>query len=169
MFRKLCGESTLKNVVLVTNMWEEGPQDINEARERELSHRFFKPALDKGAQLLRHHNTAESAHDILRKIMGNHPVVLQIQRELVDERKDIINTAAGELLNQELRKQIKRHQRELMELREEMSQALKMKDNEYYNRKMKQAARDVEEKMAKMRKDTEKMSLNYVRKFNLGR
>ena len=33
MFRKLCGESTLKNVVLVTNMWNVNPHHINEAWE----------------------------------------------------------------------------------------------------------------------------------------
>ena len=161
MFRKLCGESTLKNVVLVTNMWKEDPAEINEARERELSGRFFKPALDKGAQLARHHNTTESAHDIIRRIMNNHPAALQIQRELVDERKDIIDTAAGESINQELREQIKRHQKELKDLRDEMNQALAKKDNEM-KRELEQAKKGLEEKVAKIRKDTEKMALNYA-------
>ena len=93
MFRKICGESTLKNVVLVTNTCKEDSQDINEAREKELSDYFFRPALDKGAQIVRHYDTPESAHDIIRGIMKNHPAMLQIQREFVDEHKDIINTA----------------------------------------------------------------------------
>ena len=123
MFRKFCGESALKNVVLVTNMWKEGPQDIDEAREKELSSKFFKLALNEGAQMARHHNTTKSARDILRKVVGNRPVVLQIQRELVDEGKDIIDTAAGESINQELKEQTRRHQAEMME-------ALKVKDEE---------------------------------------
>ena len=94
MFRKLCGESTLKNVILVTNMWTRDSQDTDEAREKELSNRFFKPALDKGAQMARHHNTTQSAHAIVRKIVKNHPVTLQIQRELVDERGGVVHTTA---------------------------------------------------------------------------
>ena len=70
LFRKLCDESTLKNVVLVTNMWGVGSEATNEAREKELSGTFFKPALDRGAQMGRHHNTTESAHAILRKIIA---------------------------------------------------------------------------------------------------
>ena len=161
MFRKLCGESTLKNVVLVTNMWKDDAQDINEAREKELSSKFFKPALDKSAQMVRHHNTTESAHNIIRKIMENHPVPLQIQRELVDEGKSIIDTAAGESINQALKEQIRKHQVELKELREEMDQALREKDDET-RRELEEVKRDLEEKVKKIKKDSEDMAATYA-------
>jgi hypothetical protein len=51
-------------VVLLTNMWGEVSHEVGEARERELTSNFFKPALDKGAQLVRHHNTEQSAHTL---------------------------------------------------------------------------------------------------------
>ena len=88
-------------MVLVANTWGVNSQGISEVRERELFDYFFKPALDKGAQIVRHHNTVQSAHDIIWRVVKNHPVVLQIQRELVDEGKNIIDTAAGESTNQE--------------------------------------------------------------------
>ena len=160
MFRKICGESTLKNVILVTNMWKEDSQDVNEAREKELSGKFFKPVLDKGAQLVRHHNTTESAHDILRKIVKNHPAVLQIQRELVDERKDIIDTMAGESINAELKAQIRRHQAELKEHRE-MEQTLKVKDREM-GQGVEDQKRELEEKVTKIREASEGMDTNYA-------
>ena len=94
MFRKLCGGSTLQNVVLVTNMWKEESMAINESRERDLSGCFLRPAIDLGARLVRHHDTTESAYNILRMIMKNHPVALKIQRELVYENNDIIDTEA---------------------------------------------------------------------------
>ena len=161
MFRKLCGESTLKNVVLVTNMWEVEPQHINEAREKELSSKFFKPTLDKGAQMVRHHNTPESAHEIVRMIMKNHPVVLQIQRELVDERKEIIDTAAGESINQELKELVKRHQAELKEVRDEMDQALRAKD-EQLRRELEGMRRDMEEKIKEIEKAMERMATSFA-------
>jgi hypothetical protein len=122
MFRQLCGESTLKNVVIVTNMWSEVSQDIGIAREAELASEdlFFKPVLDKGAQMVRHSNTSASAHAIIARIVENHPLSLQIQRELVDQKMDIGKTAAGEELNRELNIQLQKHRNELRALQEEM-------------------------------------------------
>ncbi|KAJ8691725.1 hypothetical protein PTI98_011264 [Pleurotus ostreatus] len=101
MFRKLCGDDSLRNVVLVTNMWGQVPLDVGEAREQELKQEdmFFKPVLDEGAQLKRHNNTLTSAHEILRSVAFKDPVSLLIQKELVDENRDITETDAGEELD----------------------------------------------------------------------
>ena len=161
VFRKLCGELALKNVVLVTNMWGEVSLDIGEAREFELSNNFFKTAVYKGAQMVRHHNTVESAHDIIRKMIKNRPVILQIQRELVDDHKDIIDTAAGESINKELKEQIKRHQAELKEVQEEMAQALREKDGEA-EQELEETQRDLKEKVMKIKEDSVGMAANYA-------
>ena len=130
MFRGLCGDTTLKNVVLVTNMWGEVSSEEGQDRENQLSTNFFKPVLDLGAQMARHDRTVKSAHDIIRGIMKNHPEALQIQRELVDEQKGIVDTAAGEAVNQELNDEIKRCQDELKKAQEAMEEAMKKKDEE---------------------------------------
>ena len=97
LFRKICGDKTLKNVIIVTTRWDVVPPHEGERREQELrsDERFFKPALDQQAQLLRHDNTIESAQKIVRTIFQNHPIPLNIQRELVDERKQLGDTIAG--------------------------------------------------------------------------
>ena len=161
MFRELCGDSTLKNVVLVTNMWGEVSLEDGEDRENQLSDKFFKPVIDKGAQMVRHHNTAQSSHDIIRRIMENHPVVLQIQQELVDDRKGIVDTSAGGVINQELNHQIKRHEAELRKVQEDMIRALKKKDEET-RQELEEDRREMQEKMDKMRKDSEEMALRYA-------
>ena len=161
MFRKLCGDTTLKNVILVTNMWGVDSQDANESREGELSSRFFKPALDKGAQMVRHHNTTQSAHEILRRIIKNRPAVLQIQRELVDEGKDIVDTAAGESINEELKEQIRRHQKELKELREEIMEALEAKDNQV-RQELEDARKVLEEKIKGIETASQTMAANFA-------
>jgi hypothetical protein len=160
MFRQLCGESTLKNVILVTNMWGKVEQGVGEAREQELGGVYFKPALDGGAQLVRHHNTTQSSHDIIRRIMMNDPTPLRIQRELVDEGKDIKDTAAGETINGELNRLIKRHEEEMNALREEMAQALKEKD-EQTRKELAEESRKIKEQMEQMRKESETMTLKY--------
>ena len=161
MFRKLCGETTLKNVVLVTNMWSEVTPEVGKSREKELSSRFFKPALDKHAQMVRHHNTTKSAHDIVRKIMKNKPAVLQIQQELVDEHKDIVHTAAGETINKELNAEIRRHQAELKKVQEEMMQAMAEKD-ERTRRELEEERKKLQERVDRIKKDSEGMAAGYI-------
>ena len=161
MFHKLCGDAALKNVVLVTNMWGEVSSDVGEARERELSSKFFRPVLERGAQMARHHNTLQSAYHIIQKIMKNHPVVLQIQRELVDEGSDIVNTAAGEAINRELNEQMRRHQAELREVQEEIAQALREKDEEM-RRELEEAKKKLLEQLRGAARDSEGMTMGYA-------
>ncbi|KAJ8456741.1 hypothetical protein ONZ45_g18596 [Pleurotus djamor] len=124
MVKELCGEKTLKNLVLVTNMWGEVSPTVGEQRERELATDalFFKPAIDKGAQLLRNYNERGSVMEIITHIAKNHPLTLRIQRELVDEGMSLSQTAAGTELNRELQALVEKHQVELRELREEMAE-----------------------------------------------
>ncbi|KAK7690432.1 hypothetical protein QCA50_005530 [Cerrena zonata] len=132
MFRKLCGDDTLKNVLLVTTMWGIVEPGIGDAREKELATNelLFKPVLDKGAAMVRHDNTLARAQDILRIIMKNHPAPLRIQRELVDEGKNIAETAAGEELGRELAALAKKHKEELQKVQEEMKEAIAQRDLE---------------------------------------
>jgi hypothetical protein len=135
MFRKLCGNPSLKNVLIVTNMWDNVSEDVGEARETELANEdmFFKPALDNHAQLLRHNNTLDSARSILRQVTGNHPMSLDVQRELVEDHKDILQTAAGEEANHELSGQARRHHQALAFLRQETDTAIRAKDEQSKN------------------------------------
>ena len=160
MFRELCGESAFKNVVLASNMWGDVSQEDGEEREEELATNFFKPVLDKGAQLSRHHNTVQSAHDIIRQVMRNQPTALQIQRELVDEGKDIVGTAAGEAINKELNEQIRRHKAELEIVNEEMEQAMKDKDEET-RRELEEETRKLQEHIDRTGVDLATMTSRY--------
>ena len=92
MFRQLCGDSALQNLVIVTNMWGEVSPEKGQEREQELANnvKFFKNARDKGANMCRHDNTMESALGILRGIMRKQPVLLGIQDEMVNQSKNIV-------------------------------------------------------------------------------
>jgi hypothetical protein len=122
IFRELCGDNTLKNVVIATNMWGGVDREIGEAREAQLmkEDKFFKPVLDKGAQIVRHDNTPETARTILLHLVENRPLPLRIQTELIDHRKDLSQTAAGAELNRELKEQLKKHELEMKELQREV-------------------------------------------------
>ncbi|TCD63556.1 hypothetical protein EIP91_005227 [Steccherinum ochraceum] len=133
LFRKLCGDDALKNVAIVTNMWGDVTEDVGAQREKELceSELFFKPALEKGAAMMRHDNTAESAKRVIEHFVGTAPEVLSIQREVVDERKSVAETSAGMDLQADLERQLSKHKQELDGLREEMSELLSKKDKSH--------------------------------------
>ena len=133
MFRNLCGETSLRSVVIVTTMWDEIPQSTGEERERELATKdvFFKPALEKGARFARHTDSLESAQAIIRSIVDNQssPITLQIQDEL-SRGLDISETLAGKELGRELFEQMERHRQEMRGLMSEMQEASRMRDEE---------------------------------------
>lgn len=162
MFRKICGDKALSNVVLVTNMWGDLSRDeFGKAYEKELSGGLFKPAIDLGAQTVRHHNTVQSAHQIVRRIAGDYPITLRIQRELVDRGKDIISTTAGEAVNRKLNEQIRKHQAELREVQEGMLQALIEKDEDTGS-ELEEEARKLQERMEEITRELERMPANYA-------
>jgi chromosome segregation ATPase len=125
VFRKLCGEQTLKNVVITTNMWGKITPEVGEAREQQLSTLFFKPAIDKGAQFLRHVESADSAHAIIRAILDNHPLALQIQEELVDQHMEFSRTAAGQEIRRALNEHADKLEDKIRELQSELQDAEK--------------------------------------------
>ena len=162
MFRELCGESALKNVVIVTNMWGAVDPQVGAAREVELMTKgiFFKPVLEKGGQMARHENTVSSAQDILRRILQNHPIPLRIQEELVDEKKDINDTNAGKELDRELNEQIRKHKEEMRKLEEEMRQAIKDKDEEM-KQELEAEAKRRQEQTERLENDINRMASDF--------
>lgn len=162
MFRKLCGDDTLKNVIIVTNMWGGVDPQLGEAREAELKRDelFFKPALDKGAHMARHTKTVASAHAILRRVLNNHPLPLHIQVQLVDEHKDISQTSAAEELSNELNAQIMKYQEEVRALKDEIRRVIKQKDDQL--RKELEAEREETRKaIARVERGIQQLGPNY--------
>jgi len=160
MFRELCGEKTLKNVVLMTNMWGRvTPQDGLD-REQQLRDEYFQAAIAKGAQLRRHNNTPESARAILRKILENDPVTLRIQRELIDEGKDIRQTRAGAELNREINEAVEKCQEEIKEMEENMRKAMEDKDEET-REELEGERRRMQEEMERRQREAEEMQSKF--------
>lgn len=117
----MCGDKALRNVVIVTNMWGRVAPEVGDAREGELAASFFKHALDNGATFLRHDNTVESAHGIIRNVLKKERVTLQIQEE-INQGKWIEETAAGKELLRELDEQVEKRRQQLRELQEMLNQ-----------------------------------------------
>ncbi|KAH7154155.1 hypothetical protein DER46DRAFT_612687 [Fusarium sp. MPI-SDFR-AT-0072] len=130
MFRKLCGKDSLKNVILVTTMWEDEYAATGEKREQELiaTGGFWGALVEEGAQINRHNNTRSSAMSLLRTIAKNNRVTISIQKEMVSEHKDLNETEAGIGLNSDILLAEQRVMKEMSEALEMERQARKDQD-----------------------------------------
>ncbi|KAJ3828145.1 hypothetical protein F5880DRAFT_1473136, partial [Lentinula raphanica] len=122
MFEKLCGQDAFPNVAVVTTRWDQEEEAVGRARLEELKTKphLYKPILDGGGAIFRHERTAESAASILSHLVAKSPKTLLIQHEMVEEHKPLSETAAGMELQQEILKQVERHQAEMEELLDEL-------------------------------------------------
>lgn len=164
IFRELCGESTLKNVLIVTNMWSEVDPELAEDRERELATnpKFFKPVVDRGARMLRNLNTRESAHAILRYLINSQAHTLQIQHELVNEHRDLAQTSAGTELTRLLKEQSNRHEEQLREVRRELEEAMRAKDEEA-RKELQEEITKKQDELDQIRSETERMAAEFAK------
>ena len=103
MFKDLCGDSNMKNTVLVTTMWDEvDGQSVGSKREEELLSTFWMDMISLGSRTCRFQGTRESAWEIINclDLEGSHlrRAPLQIQREMVDRGLPLHETMAAKAL-----------------------------------------------------------------------
>ena len=127
MFRKLCGADSMSNILLVTTMWENVDLAEGNQRERELRSEgtFWSAMIAHGARVERYDNEQSTAFRLIRSLLGNTPIALNIQKQLVDDGKTLIDTDAGADVNAELIRMKKEHEEELGAIIEEMNEAVK--------------------------------------------
>jgi hypothetical protein len=99
MFEKLCGSGALQNVIFVTTMWDEVDELTGSMREEKLRANVWASMIASGSQMARFDATYRSAWQILDQLNGVHRP-LQLQVEMVDEKKALAQTAAGFVLFQ---------------------------------------------------------------------
>ncbi|KAF2174955.1 hypothetical protein K469DRAFT_703521 [Zopfia rhizophila CBS 207.26] len=97
MFRKLCGNEALRNVILATTFWSDVNSCLGERREKELKEdkRFWARMVAKGSKVMRLGLDRDSAMNVLREAVGNEKVTLQAQKEMVEEGIDPRQTSAA--------------------------------------------------------------------------
>lgn len=163
MFRQLCGDDTLKNVVLVTNMWCDVALERGAAREHQLrtDPLLFKPVLDNGATMMRHDGSITSAQGILTHMFHNSPRALRIQREIVDEDKDITETAAGRELERDLTALREQYKRQLAEVRQEMTEALAAKDAQM-KKELEEVRSDLQARITRIEDDRARLAREFT-------
>lgn len=140
MFKELVGDAAYENVAITTTMWWKGEKEANIRKEGQLREEFFKDVLEGGGNVFRHtagagpedHDRArQQAMEVVSHLMERArvgPVVLKIQGELIDERKSLNQTRAGEALREEGEKMQRELKTQLEEMNAERKEALQRRD-----------------------------------------
>jgi hypothetical protein len=99
MFQRLCGENGFGNVVLLTTMWSQLlDEGLGLRRDQELRESYWNLMEKKGSKIQRYDGSASMAEAIVCRLMRKPTIVLDIQRELVDEGRQLEDTTAGQLI-----------------------------------------------------------------------
>jgi hypothetical protein len=146
IFKKICGKEALKNVLLITSRWDGIDSALGAERERQLKDNFWAYMAGHGSNISRFHGDRSSAISLVSQLLCREVVVLQIQRELIDEGKTLDATVAGSYVCDNLEKMKQQLHEELASL-EKLRQDLIEDD-----RAMKRQARlDWEQESARLK------------------
>lgn len=122
MFKKLCGGDGFRKVTIVTTMWQEVDQEMGLARQGELQKEYWSELVSGGSKVMPFDDTRESAWAILDPIIAREfdNRSIRIQKEIVDLKKDLPRTAAGQQLYGLIEVLVERQKEVLKKMREEL-------------------------------------------------
>ncbi|XEU99872.1 hypothetical protein FSHL1_005159 [Fusarium sambucinum] len=146
ILKAISGFTLNNHLAIVTTMWPESSSSIEKAilEERELelftNHDFFGDLVTKGATTFRHYERGYSktssgqriVDSLARELEGHSPFVLQLQREVVDEKKNLGETTAGIAAAAYLYEARLEHENHLERLTTELERTSIGSDKEYY-------------------------------------
>jgi 50S ribosome-binding GTPase len=127
MMKLLCGEENLSIVWLATTMWGLVSPERGLGREQELmsTDQFWGGLIRRGSKVCRHQDTETSAFAIVDHIIAQHqPMALSIQRQMVDEHRDVDQTDAGRYLRQNVIREQEKVQNRLARSTQELEEKL---------------------------------------------
>ncbi|ORY19538.1 P-loop containing nucleoside triphosphate hydrolase protein [Clohesyomyces aquaticus] len=155
IFKKICGDLALKNVLLVTSRWGEVDEDLGSKRERELRENFWAYMLHKGSTLTRFHGDKPGAAALMSQLLSKDTVVLDLQRDLVDEGRNLDQTSAGQYVDDGLEKKMREYERAIADL-DQMKREL-MEEDRAMKRRIQQDCADEKARLQKTEGERENL------------
>lgn len=167
--RKLCGDRAIRNIVILTTMWNQVNAEDGKRRAADLQFKddFFRPALEDGVRLMHHTDgTVDLVHTIIKSIMRNQPETLAIQEELVDKNMDIDQTRIGKHVDRWIAERIEGYEAQEDELWDSAEQARRDGDEKTRSSLLGEL-QNVRAKTAKLERERVEQALDYNRQRQL--
>jgi hypothetical protein len=96
LFRQLCGDGALGNVILATSFWDLITKSVGAKRERELENsKVWANMVAKGSEVVRIKPDRLVCLEVLERIAAKNQVDLLVQREMVVQKKKLKDTTVG--------------------------------------------------------------------------
>ena len=128
---ELCGDATLKNLVIMTHDWEEvSPADEERMKQEFSSKKQYRTAIADGAQVYHCTNGTELDLGALRIVLGGRSVVPKVQQEPINKGSKSEQTAVAAELSGEIPELVERHHSDIKKLEESMQKAMDKKVEE---------------------------------------
>lgn len=128
LLKKLVGLDA-SGLVIVTTFWDVLSESTGKMREKELREQFFRTMLSHGAIIRANDDPPSSAQGIVDYLLANRrQVVLDIQRQMIDEAMSLEATPAGLQVSGNNERATRLVDREVRELQEELDEAIHAKD-----------------------------------------
>lgn len=157
-FQRLCGEDNFEHIFLCTTFWDIVDEAKGAAREKELCENpdFWAKMMNQGSRVVRVKNYAQS-EEILLQMAQKSTVTLNIQKEMVEERRSLDDTAVGKTVNAQLAQLKAEHEAQLVKAKRDAEIALKIRDEENQKRAQEQLRRheSVKEAQEKLLREQE--------------
>ncbi|KAE8441555.1 hypothetical protein EG329_004674 [Mollisiaceae sp. DMI_Dod_QoI] len=105
ILQKMCGTPGFKNVILMTTDWPDLPRTSGSTQREDelLTKELWTDMVSEGCGVRAFMNTQKSAESIIMELTVLPPVILQIQREIVDLGLHVNKTTAGKALQEGLK------------------------------------------------------------------
>ncbi|OAG21716.1 P-loop containing nucleoside triphosphate hydrolase protein, partial [Alternaria alternata] len=116
ILKGVVGPDALQNVLLVTSRWDGVTQATGSDRERQLREKFWAYMLGRGSNMSRFLGDRDSAIALTGQLLCKDVVVLELQKEIVHQKKRLDQTAAGSLVNDNLDALKAQYEKELASL-----------------------------------------------------
>ena len=163
VFKKLCGKDALDRIYLTTTMWEEIDPSVGEARLDELKTSYWKSMINQGAQIARCRSDDDSPKQLIRHILAleSPRKVLLIQEEMVELKKELKETAAGQQLYSQLETLVEKQMELLRRIDKERKAASEADILEELQREYSDLRAQIDDKLRQM----QELKLPWLRRF----
>ena len=128
MLGELYGDTSAKNIVLVTTMWDKARSEEASKREDGLKTRYWNALLYHRASVARFHNDQDSAWKIIDQVAGRDRAAVLLQEEMVTLGSNLNRTNAGKALYRDLQGLLEKQNKTMHLLAEKAEGAQNLED-----------------------------------------
>jgi len=129
MFKEICGREALENVILLTTMWDVvESESIGAKRQQELRDDFWADMIENGSMVRKFDGSTAMAEALVCRLLNKPPVVLQIQRDVMDSKKKLQDTKAGQRILPRIESNLRATENQIKSLGKDAERARKRGD-----------------------------------------